>query len=138
MFREGKDMPSLIFSRRQVAKACLLLLPGQAFASNTSRFFDLQTADDLVFSILKKSYQLQEEQRSLVPAYLTRLRTPGLHTQKPEVFHEWLNNSKIFHDQLNSYVVEEFVVASNYFAVQAGQDRQLRILTSLDADPALV
>ncbi|MFW7378438.1 MAG: hypothetical protein ACOH5I_06515 [Oligoflexus sp.] len=121
-------MRNLFITRRNLAKASCLLIPGQLFALNALGSVSYISSEDKIFSILQKHYQLNEADRSLVPAFLARLLTPGLSTQKAEVFSQWLLESEAYSQELATYVVEEFVVASNYFAVLAGQEDKLRIL----------
>ena len=62
----------------------------------------------------------------VVAAFVARLKTPGLHSDSPATFHSLATRGDAA--DLAAYLVEEFMVASNYFEFQAGDATTLHIL----------
>lgn len=86
-------------------------------------------AEDRIFSILKEYFLLRDDQRHLAQGLIKRLRTPGMHTETPAAFQAMLSGGEGA-DELERYVVEEFVAGSNYIAILKGQATDLEILTT--------
>lgn len=86
-------------------------------------------AEDRIFRILKEYFLLRDDQRHLAKGLIKRLRTPGLHTESPAAFQAMLNGGEGA-EELERYVVEEFVAGSNYLAILQGQASELEILTT--------
>ena len=84
-------------------------------------------AEARIFAILKEHFQLRDNQRHLAKGLIARLRTPDLHTESPEAFKAMMNGGEGAED-LEAYVVEEFIAGSTYLAIQQGQETELRIL----------
>ncbi len=84
-------------------------------------------AEEKIFGYLKKHFELTSDQRSLAKDLIARLRTPGLHTEEPEAFQAMLRG-KEGDLALETYVVDEFMAGSNYFAVLMGQESQYRMM----------
>ena len=84
-------------------------------------------AEAKIFGYLKKHFELKDDQRGLARDFIVRLRTPGMHTEDPQAFQAMVRG-KDGDTELERYVVEEFMVASNYFAILHGQDTQYRML----------
>jgi hypothetical protein len=122
---------SFRIDRRNLLGASLLLASSPTHSGNFLAWLATPEATQEVFSILKKYLGLKEESLTLMPDFLYRLKTPGLHSESFEVFQS-LASDKAQHEQLAAYVLEEFVVASNYFAVQAGEETELKIFKKLE------
>lgn len=84
-------------------------------------------AEEIVFKILKEHFQLRDEQRHLAKGLIARLRTPDLHTESPAAFQAKLDG-KEGAEELECYVVEEFIAGSTYLAMLNGQATELQIL----------
>ncbi len=115
-------------TRRSLVGSALLAISSQAFAHPWVDFLGQKDLDRSIFAILQQYLQLTEEDRPLMPAFIRRLQTKDLHTEDPETFKRWARGGKETQAELEAYVVEEFVVASNFFAVRAGEESRLRIL----------
>lgn len=116
-------------ARRQFLGFSLLLAPLPGLDGSACALARLKTHEDLVFDILAHAYRLGEHHRPLAGQLLQRLLTPGLHTQSPATLTRWLADPRTHHQELAAYVAEEFVVATNYFAVQDGHEAELQLLT---------
>ena len=97
-------------------------------ASPLLDFLTSDAAESEVFHILQEHLQINHRDRHLVKPFLQRLRTPGLHTEVPAVFDAWLARQEGYEQNLAAYVIEEFVVGSNYLAVRDGAEKKLKIL----------
>lgn len=119
-----------IFDRRRFVGLSLALAPWAALPALAARASLAPSATaNLVFAILAPAYGLSERHRALMPAFLARLATPGLHTQSPQCVAAWLAAPERHRSELEVYLVEEFVVASNYFAVAGGYASDYSILS---------
>lgn len=114
-------------NRRTLVSTALFALSTQALAHPLLNFLGKDEAEDRIFGILQKHLGLSQKDRRLVPAFLQKLRTQNLSSEDPATFKRWLGDEKHFADELEAYVLEEFVVSSNYFAVKAGEESQLMI-----------
>ena len=118
---------NLLTNRRTLISAALLAAASPSQAAFFQDWLSHQDNAEKIFLILQEHLNLKNDQRDLMPAFITRLKTTGLHTESPEELQKYLQDPSRS-EELAAYIVEEFVVASNYFAVQAGEENQLRIL----------
>jgi hypothetical protein len=116
-------------ARRHFVGFSLLLAPLAGLDTTACALARLKTHESVVFDILAHAYQLTERHRPLAGQFLQRLLTPGLHTQSPATLTRWLADPRTHHQELAAYVAEEFVVATNYFAVQDRHETELQLLT---------
>jgi hypothetical protein len=117
----------LSMDRRKLLVASLLITARPSQAQSLWDWLSNPDAAARIHAILCQHLSLSSDHAILVPDFIKRLKTEGLHTENPQQLRDWLLD-KGQEQQLAAYVVEEFVIASNYFAVAAGQDSQLRIL----------
>jgi hypothetical protein len=109
------------------ATAAAAAVIGATAEASLSRFLLSRSAEDDVFTILARHLGLTQSQRGVVRPFMERLATPGLHTESPELFQAWLARKEGYEANLEAYIVEEFLIASNYFAFQGGQVHELEV-----------
>ena len=117
-----------MFNRRQFCNLSVGLTPLDLAIQDPEKSADADHVA-VIFDILSRSFGLSESQRPLAAAFLERLMTPGMHGESPQKLRQWLANLSLYQQPLMAYVAEEFVVASNYFAVTSGHEPELRILS---------
>ena len=64
----------------------------------------------------------------LIPGFIDSLKTRDVHIENPETFDRWAKGGEATRKELEAYVVEEFVVSTNYFSVCAGEESTFRLL----------
>ena len=100
-------------------------------AESLMSWLSSQGAVTKIFAILQKHLGLKAEDATIVPAFIARLKTAG--TESPERLAAFLLDPRNA-SELEAYVVEEFVVGSNYLFVKAGQESSYKIYpTQADA-----
>ena len=117
--------------RRSIVAASLLLASSPLQAGTFWQCLSTDDATERLHSILVEYLALDTRHKSLMPAFIKRLRTLGASTEAPERFHTWLHKPE-HSSELSAYVIEEFVVASNYFAWKSGEDQALTIIHPID------
>ncbi len=112
-------------NRRGFLSSTLGVAATPALATPVARFFTGNEAVNLVQETLETYLKVKTVDRSLVLQYIERLKTPGLHTEDPAVFQSWLDGGPGAEENLQAYILEEFIAHSNYFAVVAGVESKL-------------
>lgn len=119
----------MIFNRRQLLGTSLaassVLLPGTVSAAD---LFGTAEGADRVFAILQKNLKLSSMQRDLVNAFTASLKASESHHESPAAFRAKLANPQSA-AELEAYVVQEFLVSTNYIAYAAGEAQTLAILS---------
>lgn len=118
-----------LVNRRGFLSSTLGVATAPALASPMAQFFTNQEAVTLVQETLETYLKVKSVDRALVLQYIERLKTPGLHTEDPEVFQGWLDGGPGAEENLKAYILEEFIAHSNYFAVVAGEESKLSFRT---------
>lgn len=108
---------------------------GASLASSTVALGDVSwlswlasdAAEVKIAAVLSKHFGPDFAQKALVRAFIARLQTPGLHTESPETFAAMLRGSE-GEMELESYIVEEFIVGSSYLGLINGRTSKIEIL----------
>ncbi len=116
-------------NRRTLLTAASLALSSQALANPWIEFLKEDDLQSKVKQVLQRELKLPEEAESLLPKFVQNLQTRDLHTERPEVFARWAKGGKATRSEFEAYVVEEFVISSNYFAVAAGEELNWRLVS---------
>jgi len=121
---------TLAINRRRLLGASLLVTAAPLKAESLWDWLSSADTPERLHAILVEHLQLQADHLALMPDFIRRLKSEGASTEKPERFKTWLlDHTQI--QELEAYVVEEFLIASNYFAWKAGEDGRLCILAAL-------
>ena len=118
-------------TRRTLLTAAGLALSSQALAHPWVDFLHGQDLVGRVQAILERELGLPEAAQGLVPAFVRKLQSRDLSNEQPETFARWAHGGKRTQSELEAYVVEEFIISSNYFAVVAGEETSWRLLAPL-------
>ncbi len=116
------------------------VIAGAAFAG-PEILINLLSAPDAnvqVFSILEKHLGLTAQHKPLVLEYTRSLQTSSRHHLSAQAFEDKLKmagkrSRKQQENDLATYVIEEFVVSTNYLAFAAGYETNLQILKAVPA-----
>ena len=79
-----------------------------------------------VANIIKANYPLPGNSEKVLKGFYQRLLTTAEQTQNPQYFRQILDEKRA-HQRLESYVIEEFLVQTNYMAVIQGECNSLAI-----------
>lgn len=112
---------STTFNRRSLLQGALV-----AAAVPTTSMAAEADAAARIFGMLQLTLGLDESARALMGPFVASLQTPDKHTESPETFAHYLAAHDSY--ELAAYVLEEFVISSNYLAVQVGEERELRLV----------
>ncbi len=124
------------FSRRQLLSGIGITLSSQAIAHPWLDFLQDTGLKKRVLEILKRHLNIPLPAEVLVGDFVRSLQTRNLHTEKPEVFRRMAESADA-QAELEAYVVEEFVVSSNFFAMQSGEDQAWRLYTTVEKQALL-
>ncbi len=116
------------YSRRALLTTAGLALSSQALAHPWIEFLSDENLLARVKGILQRELNLPSEAETLLPRFVRNLQTRDLHTESPETFARMAKGGKLTQSECEAYVVEEFVVSTNYFAVIAGEETTWRLL----------
>jgi hypothetical protein len=115
-------------SRRSFLSTTLAAVSTSSLASPLGDFLTTDAAAREIFSVLQAHLHLTDADRHVAAPFLARLRTPGLHTESPATFDAWMNRKPGYEHNLAAYILEEFVVCSNYLAAQSDPTIKLKVL----------
>ena len=101
-----------------------VLITSTALASILHR----SDAADQVLAILQKNLKISANHRPLVAAFTESLQQSDRHHQTAAAFENKLS-ADTEADQLELYVVQEFVVSTNFLAYAAGQEKNLVLIS---------
>ena len=116
-------------TRRSLLTAAGLALSSQALAHPWIAFLQDKDITRKVTQILQRELQLPIAAEVLIPSFVKNLQTRDLHTEQPETFARWAEGGKTTQSEFEAYVVEEFVISTNYFAVVAGEETRWRFVS---------
>lgn len=116
-------------NRRRFLGFSILLAPAPMLLSRKGLWLaEAEFETDLVLGILAPIYNLSAQHRDLVAGLVEALKTNSPHGVDPALFKSWLARGPKQAPELKTYLVEQFVVRTNYFAVQDGQCRELQLV----------
>ncbi len=118
------------FSRRSILGFASMLGSSLAFAgpSKSLQSLLLESSGEVkVRAILRKHFGLDSSHDKLVRSFYTSLLTSEKHSERPEFFMEQLKGREL-QDRLERYVLEEFVVCTNYFVLSEGDKSELKLV----------
>ena len=90
--------------------------------------FSDEGAEQRVFDVLRTHFNLPESARRVIPDFVASLRYKLVHRESPEYFERLLSlKDENGQDAFAAYVMQEFVICTNYYAVQAGHETELNL-----------
>ena len=96
-----------------------------ALANPLAQLLSPDKAEELVIDTLEQYSRIGRIERTMAREFLQRLMTPGLHSEDPATFKSWLEGGPGSEENLQAYILEEFVAHTNYFAVVEGYETML-------------
>lgn len=118
------------FSRRSFVGASMVATAAAALVSKPAGLIDWiakPDAHDRVFAILQQHFGLQTNDRALSDAFVQALKADGTrHECRPPVG-ERLNSNQAEGESLELYILQAFVMATNYASYASGQGERLEL-----------
>ncbi len=90
-------------------------------------FLSSPSAVDRVQNILKEHLGVEDKHRAIVVEFTNSLRTSRSHSESPATF-EGLLKGETARDSIEIYVIQEFIVSTNYIAYNEGYTEILTLI----------
>lgn len=122
-------MKKSLYNRRSFLTGTALAGAALAGPNLLLRWLEEPEAEARIFAILKQHLGLGEQDRALALAFATSLKTSSRHHLSAAALQRKLDTKQLAEreNELALYVVQEFMVSSNYLAYQAGYEPTLAL-----------
>lgn len=123
-------MSAFTLSRRRILAFFATTLSGVALGKGSKSLEHLLLDPQgltKVRGILRFHFALDESHDAVIRDFYKSLLTTGLHSENPDFFLEHLEKDAL-EDRLEGYVIEEFVVNTNYLEINEGRLNDLRFI----------
>ena len=103
-----------------------------ALTSSPLRLLLSETAEQRVSAVLRTYLRLECVDRGIVRQFVASLLSKLTHSEHPAVYAAFLKDFPLpVTEDFANYVLQEFLSSTNFYAVQSGEERKLRLLTAL-------